>query len=214
MEQRKFENKNRYIISLIIGTLVFLLIFAISYSISYFELQRVSNLQTGVGYDIFEDKLDYSFFNINICGTESFEKVSQDLGFQGRIIDDLERKFGKQDEDVLFRKQFYSLIELEHFEFVKTYNAKCGNKIDTILFFYSNNASQIEDSEEAGRILGVAASRNENLIIYSFDVDLDSDLVDKLEKKYNITGSPVAVINEKAKIELPANIQEIEKHLG
>ena len=52
------------------------------------------------------------------------------------------------------------------------------------------------------------------MIIYSFDVDLDSDLVDKLEKKYNITGSPVAVINEKAKIELPANIQEIEKHLG
>ena len=213
MEQRKFESKNRYLISLIIGTLVFLLVFAISYSVSYFEFQRVSNLQVGVGYDIFKDKLDYSFFKENICGTESFEKVSQDLGFQGRIIDDLERKFGKQDEDVLLRKQFYSLIELEHFEFVKTYNEKCGNKIDTILFFYSNNASEIEDSEEAGRILGVAASRNDKLIIYSFDIDLDSDLVDKLEKNYNITDPPVAVINEKAKIELPANIQEIERHL-
>ena len=213
MEQRKFESKNRYLISLVIGTLVFLLVFAISYSVSYFELQRVSNLQVGVGYDIFKDKLDYSFFKENICGTESFEKVSQDLGFQGRIIDDLERKFGKQDEDVLLRKQFYSLIELEHFEFVKTYNEKCGNKIDTILFFYSNNASEIEDSEEAGRILGVVSSRNDNLIIYSFDIDLDSDLVDKLEKNYNITDPPVAVINEKAKIELPANIQEIERHL-
>ena len=213
MEQRKFESKNRYLISLVIGTLVFLLVFAISYSVSYFELQRVSNLQVGVGYDIFKDKLDYSFFKEDICGTESFEKVSQDLGFQGRIIDDLERKFGKQDEDVLLRKQFYSLIELEHFEFVKTYNEKCGNKIDTILFFYSNNASEIEDSEEAGRILGVVSSRNDNLIIYSFDIDLDSDLVDKLEKNYNITNPPVAVINEKAKIGLPANIQEIERHL-
>jgi len=113
----------------------------------------------------------------------------------------------------MLRKQFYSLIELEHFEFVKTYNEKCGNKIDTILFFYSNNASEIEDSEEAGRILGVVSSRNDNLIIYSFDIDLDSDLVDKLEKNYNITDPPVAVINEKAKIELPANIQEIERHL-
>ena len=213
MEQRKFESKNRYLISLVIGTLVFLLVFAISYSVSYFEFQRVSNLQVGVGYDIFKDKLDYSFFKEDICGTESFEKVSQDLGFQGRIIDDLERKFGKQDEDVLLRKQFYSLIELEHFEFVKTYNEKCGNKIDTILFFYSNNASEIEDSEEAGRILGVVSSRNDNLIIYSFDIDLDSDLVDKLEKNYNITNPPVAVINEKAKIGLPANIQEIERHL-
>lgn len=214
MEQRKFESKNRYLISLIIATIVFLLIFAVSYSISYFELQRVSNLQVGVGYGIFEDKLDYSLFNASICNEESFDKVSQDLGFQGRIIDDLERKLGKQNEDVLLRKQFYTLVELEHFEFVKTYNAKCGNKIDTILFFYSNNVSQLEASEEAGRILSVVSSRDENLIIYSFDIDLNSDLVNKLEKNYNITDSPTVIINNKIKIELPVNIQEIERHLG
>lgn len=213
MEQRKFESRNRYIISLIIGTAVFLLVFAISYSISYFELQRISGLQVGIGYDIFKDKLDYSFFNSNICETGSFEKISQDLGFQGRIIDDLERKFGKQDEDVLLRKQFYSLIEIEHFEFVREFNQKCRTKINTILFFYSNNASEIKDSEEAGRILGAVFSGKENLVIYSFDVDLDSDLVNKLEKRYNVTDSPTAIINEKAKIELPANIREIEKYL-
>lgn len=212
MEQRKFESKNRYVISIIIGTIVFLLIFAVSYSISYLEFQRVSNLQVGVGYNIFKDKLDYSFFNANICGIESFEKISQDLGFQGRIIDDIEKKFGKQNEDVLLRKQFYSLIEIEHFEFVKEFNQKCRGNIDTILFFYSNNASEIEASEEAGRILGIVHNRNENLIIYSFDVDLNSDLVDKLENKYGITETPLVVINEKTKIRVNS-ISEIEKYL-
>lgn len=213
MEKRKFESKNRYLISLIITTFVFLLIFAVSYSISYLELQRISNLQVGVGYDIFKDKLDYSLFNAPICDKESFEKISLDLGFQGRIIDDLERKLGKQNENVLLRKQFYVLIELEHFEFVKEFNQKCGKNIDTIFFFYSNNDSYLKESEEAGRILGAVHSRNENLIIYSFDVDLASNLVDKLEDRYNITDSPTVVINEKAKIKLPANIQEIERHL-
>ena len=215
MEQRKFESKNRYLISLVIGTLVFLLVFAISYSVSYFEFQRVSNLQVGVGYDIFKDKLDYSFFKENICGTESFEKVSQDLGFQGRIIDDLERKMGKKDENVLLRKKFYSLIEIEHFDFVNAFNQECGKKYNTILFFYSNNASEADASEESGRILGVVHNRYEkNLTIYSFDVDLASDLIDKLKNKYNITDSPVAVINEQVQVKLPANIIEIEKYLN
>ncbi len=216
MEKRKFESKNRYVISLLIATFVFFLIFAVSYSISYFELQRVSNLQVDVSYDIFEDKLDYSLFNASICDEQYFGKISQDLGFQGRIIDDLERKLGKQNEDVLLRKKFYSLIEIEHLEFVKEFNNNCSKskeKINTILFFYSNNESYIKESEEAGRILGVVAERNQNLIIYSFDIDLESDLVNKLEKKYNVTSSSTAVINEKTSIKLPANIQEIEKHL-
>ena len=216
MEKRDFESKNRYVISLIIATVVFLLIFAISYSISYFELRRVSDLQIGVGYEIFEDKLDRSFFNEQICNGSSFGKVSQDLSFQGRIMDDLERRLGKQNENVLLRKKFYSLIEIEHLEFVKEFNNNCSKskeKINTILFFYSNNESYIKESEEAGRILGVVAERNQNLIIYSFDIDLESDLVNKLEKKYNVTSSSTAVINEKTSIKLPANIQEIEKHL-
>lgn len=219
MEKRKYESKNRYLVSLLIATCVFVLIFAISYSISYFELQRVSNLQVGVGYDIFNDKLDYSLFNGSICDDKSLDKVSQDLGFQGRIIDDLERRLGKQNENVLLRKQFYSLIELEHFEFVRDFNKNCvkpwtkEKKISTIFFFYSNNESYLKDSEEAGRILGVVYERNEDIIIYSFDVDLQSSLVDKLEGKYGITESPTIVINEKTKIKLPANIDEIEKHL-
>jgi len=216
MEQRQFESRKRYVAAIIIGTIAFIIVFAASYALSYFELQRVSNLQTGVGYDIFEDKLDYSFFGISPCNTSSFEKVSRDLAFQGRIIDDLENKMGKQDSGVLLRKKFYSLIEIEHFDFLKTFNQQCRQKHNTILFFYSNDDSEASASEEAGRILGVVHNRYEkNLTIYSFDIDLASDLVNKLEAKYNVTDSeaPVVIINEKTMVKLPVNIGEIEKHL-
>jgi len=214
MEPRKFESKKRYIISIIIGTVLFLLIFAVSYSISYLELQRVSNLQVGVGYSIFEDKLQYSLFEAQICNSSSFEKVSKDLAFQGRIIDDLEQKMGKQNKDVLLRKKFYALIELEHFEFVSDLNKKCGNGINTILFFYSNDASQAKESEDAGKILGIVASKNEDLIIYSFDVNLDSELITSLKEKYNVTETPSIVINEKPIILVPDNISDIEAYIN
>ena len=214
MGNRGFKSQKRYIISFLVGTAIFILVFALTYSISYFEFRRISNLQADLTYDIFEDKLDYSLFDEGVCTDESFGKVSRDLGFQGRIIDDLEKKLGKDNEGVLFRKKFYTLIELEHFEFVKFLNERCNLTVQTIFFFYSNNASELDRSEDVGRLLTVVHRRTEGtLMIYSFDIDLDSDLIGKLKNKYDIEKSPTLIINEEVKVENPQNILDIEKYL-
>lgn len=213
MKERKIQSKKRYLLAFLIGTTIFILIFSLSYAISYLEFRRISNLQEDLAYDIFEDKLDYSLFDEGICANESFDRVSRDLGFQGRIIDDLERKLGKNNENVLFRKKFYTLIELEHFEFVKLLNERCNLEIQTILFFYSNSDPNLELSEEVGKLLDVVYNRNENLMMYSFDIDLDSYLTEKLKEKYMVDKSPTLIINEEVKVENPQNISDIEKHL-
>ena len=100
MAIRKIVSPLRYLLAFIIGTLIFIAGFIFVYSISYFEYQRISNIQGDLAYDIFKDKTEYSLFGKDICSDESYRKISQDLGFQGRIIDDLEKKFGKNDERV------------------------------------------------------------------------------------------------------------------
>ena len=215
MEERKIQSKRRYLWALIIGTAIFILVFGISYSISYLEFQRVSNLQSRVAYSIFEDKLDYSLFNLGRCSDESFKKISNDLSFQGRIIDDLERKLGKQNRLVLERKKFYTLVELEHLEFVNMLNEQCNNGINTILFFYSNDNKDLTKSEDTGKILDVLYGRHrKDLIIYSFDVNLDSDLIEKLKEKYNVKSSSTLIVNGKAPLYKPKNINEIEELLN
>jgi len=213
MEDRKVQSKLRYLLAFLMGTVVFILVFVISSSISYLEYQRISSFQQQTSYTIFEDKLDYTLFGEDSCSNESFKKISEDLGFQGKIIDDLEKKFGKNDEKVLLRKKFYTLIELEHFEFVKILNEKCDFEIHTILFFYSNEKSESDRSEEVGRLLGTVYNRNLNLVIYSFDIDLDSHLVSKLKEEYNIEEFHTIVIDEDIKIINPKNINDIEKYL-
>jgi len=214
MIKREFQSKKRYIVAFIIATLVFILVFFISYSLSYFEFQRVSNLQIKSTYDIFEDKLDYSIFNLGTCSVDSFEKISADLHFQGRIIDDLERKLGKDNRVVLLRKKFYTLIELEHLEFVKMLKQDCGLDIDTILFFYSNEKADLERSEDVGRLLGAIHSKNSEVIIYSFDINLDSELIEKLKTLYNVEVSPTVILDENTVLVNPKNIEDIEKYLG
>ena len=214
MKERGFQSGKRYIASFLIGAVVFILVFALTYSISYLEFGRVSNLQADVGYAIFEDKLDYTLFDESICTNESLGEVSRNLGFQGRIIDDLEKKLGKQNKEVLSRKKFYTLIELEHFEFVNLLNEKCDRNVQTILFFYSNEESNIKDSGDAGKLLSVVHSKTENLMIYSFDINLDSDLIEKLKEKYDVERSPTMIINGEFKVENPQNLLDVEVYLS
>src|SRR5438552_9222718 len=53
---------------------------------------------------------------------------------------------------VLKRKQFYTLVELEHFNFIKDRNKNCGDYVNTILFFYSNQPNNSAKSEEVNSI--------------------------------------------------------------
>ncbi len=209
-----FRSKSRYLISFLIGTFVFLMVFGISYSLSYLEFQRISSLQGNLAYDIFSHRLDYSLFDKPICNEESFDKVSKDLNFQGRIIDDLENKLGKNDKNVLFRKKFYTLIELEHFDFVNLLNEKCGFDIQTILFFYSNKNKDGESSEELGKLLSTVYRRNENLMIYSFDINLDSEIIGELKNKFGIDEPLTLIINGEDLVVNPENINDIESHLN
>jgi hypothetical protein len=213
MERRKIQSKRRYILAFIIGTLIFIIGFMLTYSISYLEYQRISNMQGEVSYKIFQNKLRYSFFDEDICSLDSLSEISASLGFQGRVIDDLEKKLGKNDEKVLFRKKFYTLIELEHFEFVKEINKKCRAGIPTILFFYSNEKEDAERSEEAGNLLSVVYRRNPDLMIYSFDINLDSELITSLKEKYRIEESPTIIIDGRLKIVNPENIEKVERYL-
>lgn len=212
-KRREIQSSTRYILSFAIGTILFILGFTIVYSIYYFEYQKVTNKQLELAYQIFEDKLVYSLSG-DVCSVTAYKDVSDDLGFQGSIIADLEDNLGRYDKNVIERKNFYSLILAEHFEFVNNLKDNCNFSINTILFFYSNDKDLVEEGDELGNILAVVYSRSpDNVVIYSFDVDLDSDLVRALKTKYNITEAPVIIINEGEPLSGVKNIREIEEYL-
>lgn len=214
MEPRKIQSKSRYVLAFIIGTLIFVIGFAFTNMVAYLEFQRITNLQDPTSYEIFKDKLEYTLFDEDICSEYTFQKISEDLAYQGQIIGDLETKLGIDNPDVLFRKRFYTLIQLEHFEFVKLINQECDREINSILFFYSNEKDSLEESEKIGNMLGVIYQRNkENLVLYSIDANLDSDIVQKLKAKYDVDDGITIIVNENTKFNYIDNIDEIENIL-
>ncbi len=212
---RPVQSKKRYVASFLIGTGVFILIFLLANYLAYLEFQRISTLQGKTAYGIFESKLDYTFFTEDVCSNEALTDISQQLGFQGAIIDDLETKMGKHNKQVLFQKKFYTLVELEHLDFMTNYIANCESRLNTIMFFYSNRMPEAEDSDEVGRLLDALYQKYpENIRTYSFVVNLDSKIIDKLKVKYNITSAPTLIINQEDTLFDPQNINEIETYLN
>jgi len=153
------------------------------------------------------------FVNNSVCSTSFVYEASVRLDDAGARIGLLEIRIGKDDKRVLEQKKIYSEIELKHFEIVKFLRDKCNADYLPVLFFYSNSDEFKDASESMGYILGAFKNENGNkIMIYSFDVDLDSDSIGLLREEYNVTKVPVAVVNEKVLI-YPTNIRELEVYL-
>jgi hypothetical protein len=213
MERRKLVNKKRYVLAFMIGTAIFLFGFAITYFFAFLEYQRTITQQDYISYKIFQDKLKYDLYGEDICNSTALVEITEDLRFQMSIMGVLERKFGKDNVDVKFRKKFYVLTQLTHFDFVKTINEKCEDQYNIVFFFYSNDKEHEKKVEHLSSMVGVLYERNkENTVLYSVDIDLDSEIVDILKEKYRVNG-PMILINEKVKFDKIDNIDDIEIYL-
>lgn len=208
---KEFQSKKRYLASFVIGTLLFLLIIGLSYSIAIYQYTKVSDVQGSTAYSLLEKKISYTFFDDDICSVKRFEEISTSLGEQGKVLEDLENKFGRNNVQVLERKRFYSVLLLEHLDYTQTYNEQCQDYKDSLLFFYSN-VGNLDASEKAGRVLDSVNSEND-VFIYSFDLDLDSIIIQELKEKYDIESSPTIVINGEEKLMWPFSKEKIEDFL-
>jgi hypothetical protein len=215
MEKRKVDSKSRYLYAFLIGTAIFILGFAITYSVAYAEYQRVSTLNDDVSYGIFQEKLQFSLFDQDICKGDSYQRASDALAFQGSILADLEEKMGKNNENILTRKKFYSLVLAEHLELINTINQECNESFNTILFFYSNEKEDAEKSKYVGGILDVLYQQNKgDLFIYSFDMNLDSDIIGAFKEKYSVEAPMKLVINERYTTNSVNNIAQLQSILN
>ncbi len=202
----------RIILSFILATFLFLSGFWVSELISYKISQETQFEQENLQYEFFNLKLKREILS-DTCNLTEYGSFFNQLEEMGKYMDTLEKRLGKNDKMVLEQKKVYSMLLVQHFLFTKERNEKCGDSFPTILFFYSNRPGYIDESYSLGRILTSLKNQNGDIMIYSLDYDLDSDLIDILKQKYNISEPNTLIIEEKTKLEDIENIKEIEQEI-
>jgi hypothetical protein len=200
-------------IAFVLGTIVFVLIFLLGYAISSYKLQSVYQSQEQLRYELLSFQVEQELVD-NSCNNFDPNRFSAEMREMGNMLDLLERRLGKDDAGVLEQKKTYSLLEARHFLYLKAHNENCpNNTMPTILFFYSNTPESVDEAQKLGYMLTYLWEKNPNITIYSFEYDLDSEVVRLLKEKYHVTQSNVLVIRDQTLLNIFEKSDDIERAL-
>ena len=198
----------RFLAAIIITTLLFLLVFYFSNEIIRNKSVSINEEQQSLYYLFVLEQIKSEF--AHTCNNLSFNELSEELGRMGEYLDIMEKKVGKDNlEEIQYEKEMYSALEIQHFILSKKKNELCG-EVDNplLLFFYSNNQNYLTEAERIGAILTNIKEDNPEVLIYSFDIDLNFNLIDYLRREFNVTETNTVVIDEN-KVVSPKNNDEI-----
>ena len=209
LTQPKYGKK--LILAFLIGTAIFIAVFLLAYNISSYKLQSVYDAQEAMRYNLMSFQVQKELVTDN-CFNFNPSLFSDEMRGLGNLLSILELRLGKDNPSVLEQKKTYSLLETQHYLYVKDHNDRCtNNTVPTILFFYSNKLEYEDQGQKMGYMLTYLWENNKTIMIYSFDYDLDSDIITLLKEKYKISRPNVLVINEKTLLNVFDNAEQIKK---
>ncbi len=207
MNQSNTLYLRRYLASFLIATFLFILIFAVAHSFAYVIYER--NARESEVIQKYISDLDNDLRNQS-CSDHLMFDASSKLDNVGNRIDLLEKRMGKSDPRVVAQKKQYGELEYAHFRIVQRLNKDCGARFITLLYFYTQAKEESDANEQTAYILNAfKAEDSDRIMIYSFDASLDSGLIKNIRAWYNVTTTPLVVVNEKDSLTL-RNIKQLD----
>src|SRR3989344_6167101 len=147
------------------------------------------------------------------CNLQILDTTTKKLNYLGDLITVLEEKKGKNNADVLELKKLYSILETRHMLLLMNREKACNQQYNIFIFFYSNDKDCKNDVDNLAFILTYLRNKHDDVRVYSFDLNLNSDLINVLEEEYSMGGCSGLVLNKK-KINLEIkNSDQLEKLL-
>ncbi len=195
MSQRREINIGKYITVFAITTLVFLLGIITG---NYFSSQKLEQIDQ-IGQDLKTDtsamELQYELIADNPCEHINSTPLADELYEMASKLDYMENNMGEDDRNVIELKEYYSILEIRHWLFMKKTNKECNQTSAPILFFYTNE-DDCKSCKEQGFILTWIRRNYDDVYIYSFDYTIQNAAVETLKKLYDIKGTPSIVIDK------------------
>lgn len=144
-------------------------------------------LETLYLQDLSDERFCESFNNVVLRTNEELDKLAI------LLVNEKDTIFRQDDVENIKKRYTYTLIK--DWLLQKKIKNRCNSDTVLILYFYS--IDNCEDCIIQGNIL--TSLKNEfkdKLLVFPFDSNVNLDMLDVLERDYNITTYPTIVINE------------------
>jgi hypothetical protein len=178
------------------ATLIFIIGIVIGSAITNQKFEQLNTLEQDIKTNTMALELQYDILQQDPCSalqssalTEELYRLSDKLGF-------MENQLGLNDPTVLRLKEYYSLLELRHWLFLRNTREQCRHNSTTILYFYSNKGD-CKTCEEQGFVLTYIRRKFSDVQVYPLDINMDNVALNTIKNLY-ITKmeSPILVIND------------------
>ncbi len=195
--KKKRISKSKYIIVFVLTTLIFVVGLILGSYISGSRLKSIENIEQELRIDIMSLEMEYLMLTESPCRQANSTSLTDVLYKTGTKLDFMEKKLGKNNEDVLRLKEYYFLLELRHWLLQKREITECNLSKNIILYFYSN-LGDCEKCEEQGFVLDYLREKNTQLNIYSFDINIENLALNTFKRLYKIENekAPIVIIND------------------
>lgn len=197
MDRRRF-NGSRFFLVFILTTFIFLMGLWFGQNMLKSKLSEIEKMQNDFRTETSTLEVEYMFLNQKPCSIINSSELSKELYQMGSRLEFMEESYGKNNNDVLSLKGYYSLLEMRHWLFLENVRQQCNYDIKTILYFYSN--VRCDRCDEQGYVLTFLRNEYPNLSVYSFDVDIDNSALNMLKEHFNINSFdnlPVIILGNK-----------------
>lgn len=201
----------KYIFTFALTATLFATAFFASSFFSEKRVKSVKEIQDNIAIDILSSETQFDLLKEVSCSNVNENMLSPQLSEIGDKLSHTESDRGSTDEDVIYLKKYYTLLEVKDYLLSKQFVAKCGQtkKPVSIIYFYSNKGDCAE-CEREGFVLTRLKEKYPELRVYSFDYNLDLSAVDSMKRIYKITSSlPALVIEDKTYIGFKS-VEEVE----
>lgn len=192
----------KYFIVFVITLGIFGTAFYASSRLNDKKLQEIQTIQNRVSIDILSSETQFALLSESSCETVSDSSLSKDLDSLGAKLsyaEDNINSTGSNQEDIIWLKKNYALLEMKDYVLMKKLAQKCAVKPVYILYFYSNKDGVCADCQKEGIVLTELRRKYPGLRVYSFDYDLELPAQKTLLTLYKIKDTlPALVINNKA----------------
>ncbi len=189
-------SKRRYIAAFFITLGIFILGILLGVITTNLKTETIKQLQYDFGTQLLSLQVQQDLLKEDLCSSEESDSLNEQLINIAERLTSMEGALGKNDERVLSLKEYYSLIEIKHYLFLKDIAKSCNKKYNLIIYFYSNNEDECPDCETQGYVLSYLRTKYDNVKIYSFDANLDNAAIKTLVKQNNMTQVPTVILND------------------
>jgi thiol-disulfide isomerase/thioredoxin len=203
----------KYFIVFLITLGIFATAFYASTRLNDKKLQEIQTIQNRVSIDILSSETQFTLLSESSCETVGDSSLSKDLDSLGAKLSYAEESINSNQEDIVWLKKNYALLEIKDYVLMKKLAQKCEVKPVYVLYFYSNKEGSCVDCEKEGIVLTELRRKYPGLRVYSFDYDLDLPAQKTLLTLYKVKDTlPALVINNKVEYGFKS-VEDIEKSL-